>query len=60
MIINLFSPNYVSNHLHIYDQSIVIFGIRENSLGLSKTYHVESLDMFRRPVIDKVKIDICI
>ena len=59
-VINGFIPNDVSIHLHICDQSIVTFGIRGRCLGFSITYHVDSLDRFRRSVVDKVKGDKCI
>ena len=36
------------------------FGIRENFIGFSNTSHVDSLNRFRRSVVDKVKSDICI
>ena len=52
-------PNDESIHLHILDHSIVTFGIRENFIGLFNTSHVDSLDRFRRSVVDKVKSDIC-
>ena len=59
-VINGFSPNDVSSHLHICDHSTVTFGTREKYIELSKTSHVDSLDTFRRSVVDKVKTDICI
>ena len=54
-----FIPNDVSNHLHIFDNLIVKFGIREKYIGLSKIYNVDSLDRFRISIVDKVKTDIC-
>ena len=42
------------------DHTIVEFGIRENCIGLSNTSHIDSLDIFWRSVVDKVKSDICI
>ena len=42
------------------NHSIVTFVIKEFFLRFSKTSHVDSLDKFRRTVIDKVKTDICI
>ena len=59
-VINGFSPNDVSNHLKICDPSTIIFGIREKCLGLSNTSNVDSLERFKRSVVDKVKTDICI
>ena len=59
-VINGFSLNDESSHLHIYDNSIVTFGIREKYIGSSNTYHVDILDRFRRSVVDEVKTDICI
>ena len=46
--------------MHICDHSIVTFGTSKKCLGFSNTSHVESLDKFRRSVVDKVKTDICI
>ena len=59
-VINWFSPNEVRIHFHIYDQSIVTFGIRVLWFGFSDTSHVESLDRFGKLVFDKVKNDLCI
>ena len=59
-VINGFIPNDESSNLHICDHSIVTFGIREKKLGFSNTSHVDSLDRFRRSVVDKVKSDVCI
>ena len=53
-VLNVFSPNYVSSYFHIYDHSIVIFGIREECIGFSKTSRVDSLDRFIRSVVNKV------
>ena len=58
LIINGFSPNDISSHFHICDHSIVTFGITEKHLGFSNDSHVDSLDRFRRSVVDKVKQDI--
>ena len=60
LVINGFSPNYVSSHLHICYHSIVEILIREKFIGFSNTYCVDSLDRFRRSVVDKVKKYICI
>ena len=57
--INGFNPNEESSHFHICDHLIVAFGIRKK-LGFSNTSHVDSLDRFRRSVVDQVKTDICI
>ena len=59
-VINGFSPNDVSSHLHICDHSIVIFGRGEIYIGFSNTPHVDSLYRFIISVLDKVKTDICI
>ena len=59
-VINEFSTNDVSIYLHICDQSIITFGIREKFIGLSKTSYADSLDRFRRLDVDKAKKDICI
>ena len=53
-VLNVFSPNYVSSYFHIYDHSIVTFGIREECIGFSKTSRVDSLDRFIRSVVNKV------
>ena len=58
--INLFSPHEVISHLHICDHWIVIFGIRDISLGFSNTSHVDSLDRFIKSVVDKSKTEVCI
>ena len=59
LVINGFNPNDESSRLHNCDHSIVTLGIRKQCLGFSNTSHVDSLDRFRRTVVDKVKIDIC-
>ena len=59
-VINGFSPNKVKSHFHICDNSIVPFGIRGLFLWFSNTSHVDSLDRFRKSVIDKVKTDVFI
>ena len=59
-IIDGFSPNDESSHIHICDHSIFTFVIRERCIGFSNTFHVDSLDRFRISVVDKVKLDICI
>ena len=46
--------------MHIYDQSIVTFGINGLCLGFSKTSHVDVLDNFIKTVVYKVKFDISI
>ena len=56
--INGFIPNYKSSYLHICDHSIVTSGIREKYIGFSNTSCVDSLDRFRRSVVDNVKSDI--
>ena len=57
-VINGFSPNYESSHFHICDNSIVTFLIGETIIGFSNTSHIDSLDRFRRSVVDKAKTDI--
>ena len=57
-VINGFGPNEFNSHLHICDHSIYNFGIRGLFLGFSNTSNVESLDRFRKSVVDKVKFDI--
>ena len=59
-VINGFSTNDVSSHFHICDHSIVTFGIREKCIWFSETSRVDILYRFRRSVVDKFKIDICI
>ena len=58
--INGFVPNEVSSHLNICNHSIITFGIGGLCLGISNTYHVDSLDRFRKYVVDEVKTDKCI
>ena len=57
-VINGFITNDEFIHFHICDHSIIIFGIREKCIGFSNNYHVDSLDSFRRSVVDKFKTDI--
>ena len=57
-VINGFSTNEVKNHLHIRDHSMVTFGIMGLCLVFSNTSHIDSLDRFRKSVVDKVKFDI--
>ena len=59
-VINGFIPNDESSYLHICDHSIFTFGIRQIYIGFSNTYNFDSLDRFRRSVVDKFKADICI
>ena len=59
-VINVFSNNKLKGHFRIYDKSIVIFVKRGLCLELSNTSRVESLDRFRKKVVNKVKLDICI
>ena len=59
-ILNGFSPNDVSSHLHIFDHSIVTFVMKERCLGFIKTYRVDILDRFTRSVVDKIETYICI
>ena len=59
-VINGFNLNEVKNNFHFYHHSIVTFCIRGLFLGFSNTSHVDSFDMFRKPVVYKVKLDICI
>ena len=59
-VINGFILNDVKFHLDIYDRLTVTFGIRGLCLGFSNTSYVDSLDMFRKSVVDQVKLDICI
>ena len=47
-VIDGFSPNDASSHLHTCDNSIFTFGIREWFIGFSNTSHVYSLDRFIR------------
>ena len=54
-VIDEFIPNDESSDFHIFDHSIVTFGIKEIFIGLSNTCHVAILDRFRRSVVDKVK-----
>ena len=47
-VLNRFSPNDVTSHLHICNQSIVTFGIGVLCLEFLSTSHVDSLDRFRK------------
>ena len=47
-------------HLHIYDNSIITFGIIGFCLGFSNTSHVYSLDRFRKIVVGEIKTDLWI
>ena len=53
-VINGFSTHEVRSHFQIFDYSIFIFVIRGYILWFSNTSHVESLDRFRKLVVDKV------
>ena len=57
-VINGFMHNEASSHLHIYDNPIITFVKNVFYLGSSNTYHVGSLDIFRKVVVEKIKIDI--
>ena len=59
-VINGFSPHEVRSHFHIYDTSVVTFGIRDICFGSSNTSNVDSLDRFRKSVVDKVITEVCI
>ena len=59
-VIDEVSPNGLISGFHIYDHSIVTFGIRGFYLGFSKTSHAESLDRFRKLVVHRVKLDISV
>ena len=48
------------SHLYICDNSIVTFGIRKKCIGFSNTSHIDTLEKFRKSVVDKVKSEICI
>ena len=54
------SPNEVRSNFHICDHSIVTFFNKRIIFRVSNTYHVDSLDLFRKSVVDKVKTDVCI
>ena len=56
IIINGFIPHEVIIHLYICYHSIVLFLF----LGISNTYRVDSLDRFRKSVVDKVKTEVYI
>ena len=46
--------------MHIYNDSIITFGIRGFYLGFSNTSRVDSLDRFRNSVVDKFKTEVCV
>ena len=54
-VINGFSPNEVSSHLHICDHPIVTIGIIGLCLEFSNISHVDSLEGFRKSVVYKVR-----
>ena len=54
------SPNEVRSNFHICDHSIVTFFNKRIIFRVSNTYHVDSLECFRKSVVDKVKTDVCI
>ena len=54
-VINGLSTNELRNHLHICYHSIVKLGISGFCSELSNTSNVDSLDIFRKSVADKVK-----
>ena len=60
LVMNVFSPNEVDCCLHICDLSIITYVKKEFCWGFSNTSRVNSLDSFRKSVVDKVKLDICI
>ena len=51
-VINGFITNDESNHLHISDHSIVTLVMKYKKSGFSNTSHVDSLERFRRTVVD--------
>ena len=57
-VINGFSTNEVRSHLNICYHLIITFGNMGLYLGFSNTYYVDSFDIFREAVVEKVKIDI--
>ena len=59
-VINLFIPHEVRIHLHICDNSIVEFGIKGLCLVFLNTSRVDSLDSFRKSVVDKLITELCI
>ena len=50
-VVNGLIHHKVKSHLRICDHPIVTFGIRVFHLGFSNTYHVDSLDRFRKAVV---------
>ena len=58
-VINVFNPREVRSNSYICYHSILIFGIRVLCLGFSKTSHIDSLDRFRKLVVDKVITKLC-
>ena len=53
-VISGISPNEEKHYLHNCDIWIINFGKRSLFLGFSNTYHVDSLDRFRKVVIENV------
>ena len=59
-VIIWFSTNELNNHLQICYHSIVSFGIRWFYLEFSNISRVDSLDRFRKSVVDMVKPEVYI
>ena len=59
-VIDGFIPHEVRGHFHIYDHSIIKFGIIGFCLGFSNTYNVGILDRYRDSIVDKVITELCI
>ena len=57
-VINVLSPNELRRHFHICDHSIITYRKIGFCLGFSNTFHVDSLDRFRKAVVEKFYIDI--
>ena len=57
-VINIIPPNEIKIHLHVCDQKITPFFIRGLCLRFSNTSCVDSLEKFRKTVVDEVKFDI--
>ena len=59
-VTNGFNTHEVISYLHIFDLSIVKFGIRVFCLGFSKHSYVDSLYRFRKSVVYKFITELCI
>ena len=60
LVITRFITNVVRSHFSICDHSIINFVKRGFCFGFSNTSHVDSLDRFRKSVVDNDEVEISI